>query len=49
MIININGPGSIDTGLELVGVAGSVRQAGSIYNLHEKGGPTGECWPPLDA
>ena len=32
---------SIDTGLELVGVAGPIRRAGSIYNLHRKGGPAG--------
>ena len=32
---------SIDTGMELAGVAGPIRRAGSIYNLHIKGGPTG--------
>ena len=38
---------SIDIGLELVGVAGPVRRARSMHNLHRKGGPTGECRPPL--
>ena len=42
-----DGAASIDTRLELVGVVRSVRRAGSIYNLHRKGGPTGECRPPL--
>ena len=35
------------TGPELAGVTGPVRRAGLIYNLHRKGGPTGECQPPL--
>ena len=46
-MIEIDGDASIDTGLELVEVTGPVRRAGLIYNLHIKGGPTGECWPPL--
>ena len=33
--------------MELAGVARSVRRAGSIYNLHIKGGLAGECRPPL--
>ena len=33
--------------LELVGVVGPVRRAGSIDNLQIKGGPTWECQPPL--
>ena len=28
-------------------MAGSVRRVGSMYNLHKKGGPAGECRPPL--
>ena len=31
--INFDGVFSIDVGLELFGVAGSVRRAGSMYNL----------------
>ena len=42
-----DGAASIDTGLELAGVAEPVRRTGSIYNLHRKGGPKGECRPPL--
>ena len=42
-----DGASFIDTGLELAGVIGLVRRAGSIYNLHRKGGPTGECQPSL--
>ena len=42
-----DGAASIDTGLELARVAGPVCQAGSMYNLHRKGGPTGECRSPL--
>ena len=38
---------SIDTGLKLAGVVWPVRQVESIYNLHRKGGPARECWPPL--
>ena len=33
---------SIDIRLELSRVARLVRRVGSIYNLHRKGGPTGE-------
>ena len=46
-IIKIDGAASINTGLELVGVVEPVRRAGSIYNLHKKGGPARECRPPL--
>ena len=42
-----DGVASIDNRLELAGVAGPVRRTGSIYNLHKKGGPTGECRFPL--
>ena len=37
----IDGAFSIDTGLELAGVAGPFAGAGSIYNLHKKGGSAG--------
>ena len=36
-----DGAFSIETRLELAGVAGPVRQAGSMYNLQRKGGPVG--------
>ena len=49
VIRQIDGAASIDTGLELAGVAGLVRRAGSIYNLHRKGDPAGECRPLSDA
>ena len=39
IIFNNDGAFSIDTGLELAGVARPVRLAESIYNLHRKGGP----------
>ena len=43
----IDGVASIDIGLELARIARPVRWAGSMYNLHIKGGLTGECQPPL--
>ena len=46
-LFKINGAASIDTGLELAGVVEPVHRTGSIYNLHKKGGPARECWPPL--
>ena len=45
--IPIDGVASIDTRLELAGVAGPIRRVGSMYNLHIKGGPAGECRLPL--
>ena len=36
--IYIDGATSIDTGLELARIIGSVYQVGSMYNLHKKGG-----------
>ena len=42
-----DGVASINIRLELAGVGGMVRWAGSIYNLHKKGGLVGECRPPL--
>ena len=46
-VLLIDGVISIDTGLELARVIGPVSRARSIYNLHRKGGPVGECRPPL--
>ena len=43
IIFIIDGVFFIGTELELAGVAGPVRRAGLIYNLHRKGGPAGEC------
>ena len=45
--LEIDGAFSISTRLELAGVVGLVRRAGSIFNLHRRGGPTKECWPSL--
>ena len=45
--MEIDGTAPIDTGLEFAGVTESVRQVGSIYNLHRKGGPTRKCGQPL--
>ena len=42
-MFNENGAFSINTELELAGVAGSVRLVKLIYNLHIKGGLVGEC------
>ena len=42
-----DGAASIDTRVELVGVVGSICLARSMYNLHIKDGPTGECRSPL--
>ena len=39
--MSIDGSFSIDTRLKLTGVAGPVRRAESIYNLHRKGGLMG--------
>ena len=38
-----DGAAYINSGLELAGVVGPVRWARSIYNLHRKGDPAGEC------
>ena len=38
ILLKNDGASSIDIGLELAGVDGLVRRAGSIYNLHRKGG-----------
>ena len=38
---------SIDIRLKLVRVVGPVHRAESMYNLHKKGGQTGECRPHL--
>ena len=41
--IIINSAFSIDIRLKLVRVVGLVHRAKSMYNLHKKGGQTGEC------
>ena len=41
--LEIDGAFSIGTRLEFAEVVGLVRRAGSIFNLHRRGGPTKEC------
>ena len=43
----IDGVFSIETRLELAGIAGQVSRAESICNLHINNGPTGVCQPSL--